>query len=93
VSYRAWTEFTGAIRAGQGSGFITRLDPETQRVFSAGVESATAGSATALAESYEFGRHRRLLDLGGGTGSFLARILNRHSAIEGGLFELLSAYW
>jgi hypothetical protein len=25
VSYRAWAEFTGAIRAGQGSGFITRL--------------------------------------------------------------------
>jgi hypothetical protein len=88
VSYRAWVEFTDAIRAGQGSGFITRLDPEDQRVFSAGVESATAGSAVALAGSYEFGRHRRLLDLGGGTGSFLVRILERHPAIEGGLFEL-----
>jgi hypothetical protein len=88
VSYRAWAEFTGAIRAGQGSGFITGLDPEAQRVFSAGVESATAGSAVALAESYEFGQHRRLLDLGGGTGSFLVRILSRHPAIECGLFEL-----
>jgi hypothetical protein len=88
VSYRAWAEFTGAIRAGQGSGFITRLDPEAQRVFSAGVESATAGSAVAVAEGYEFGRHRRLLDLGGGTGSFLVRILSRHPAIECGLFEL-----
>jgi O-methyltransferase domain/Dimerisation domain len=88
VSYRAWAEFTGAIRAGQGSGFITRLDPEAQRVFSTGVESATAGSAVALAERYEFGQHRRLLDLGGGTGSFLVRILSRHPAIECGLFEL-----
>jgi SAM-dependent methyltransferase len=88
VSYRAWAEFTNAIRAGQGSGFITRLDSETQRVFSAGIESATAGTAVALAESYEFGQHRRLLDLGGGTGSFLARILDRHPAIECGLFEL-----
>jgi SAM-dependent methyltransferase len=88
ISYRAWAEFTGAIRAGQGSGFITRLDPEAQRVFSAGVESATAGSAVALAESYEFGQHRRLLDLGGGTGSFLVHILQRHPAIECGLFEL-----
>lgn len=88
VSYRAWTEFTSAIRAGQGSGFITRLDSETQRIFSAGVESATAGSAIALAESYQFGQHRRLLDLGGGTGSFLVRILERHPAIECGLFEL-----
>lgn len=88
ISYRAWADFTGAIRAGQGSGFITRLDPEAQRVFSAGVESATAGSAAALAENYEFGQHRRLLDLGGGTGSFLVRILKRHPDIECGLFEL-----
>jgi hypothetical protein len=88
VSYRAWAEFTAAIRAGQGSGFITRLDPEDQRVFSAGVESATAGSTVALAESYEFGQHKRLLDLAGGTGSFLVRILERHAAIECGLFEL-----
>jgi SAM-dependent methyltransferase len=88
VSYRAWADFTGAIRTGQGSGFITRLDPEAQRVFSAGVESATAGSAAALAGSYDFGQHRRLLDLGGGTGSFLARILKLHPVLECGLFEL-----
>ena len=88
VSYGAWAEFTGAIRTGQGSGFITRLDPDTQRVFSAGVESATASSAAALADSYEFGQHRRLLDLGGGTGSFLVHILGRYPAIECGLFEL-----
>ena len=46
------------------------------------------GSAVALAGSYEFGRHRRLLDLGGGTGSFLVPILERHPEIECGLFEL-----
>ena len=85
---RVWAGFTDAIRAGQGTGYITRLDPEAQRVFSAGVESLTTGSAVALAESYEFGQHRRLLDLGGGTGSFLVRILKRHPAIECGLFEL-----
>lgn len=88
VSYRAWADFTGAIRAGRGTGFVTHLDPEGQRVFSAGVESVTAGSAVALADSYEFGQHRRLLDLGGGTGSFLVRILSRHPALECGLFEL-----
>lgn len=86
--YRAGAELTDAIRAGRGPGFITQLDPEAQRVFSEAIESVTAGSAVALAESYEFGQHRRLLDLAGGTGSFLVRILDRHPAIEGGLFEL-----
>jgi SAM-dependent methyltransferase len=85
--YPAWAEFTEAIRAGQGPSFPTDLDPETQRVYSAGVESVTAGSARALAESYEFGGHKRLLDLGGGTGSFLIPILERHPAIECGLFD------
>jgi SAM-dependent methyltransferase len=86
--YPAWAEFTDATRTGQGPGYITRLDPEAQRVYSAGVESVSTGSARALAESYEFGQHRRLLDLGGGTGSFLVPILERHPAIECGLFEL-----
>ena len=87
-TYPAWAEFTEAIREGRGPGFITRLDPEAQRVYSAGVESVSVGSARALADSYEFDRHRRLLDLGGGTGSFLVPILERHPAIECGLFEL-----
>jgi hypothetical protein len=82
-----WAEFTEAIRAGQGPSFFTRLDPETQRIYSAGVESVSAGSARALAEGYEFDRHHRLLDLGGGTGSFLIPILERHPAIECGLFD------
>ncbi len=46
-TYPAWAEFTDAIRAGQGPGYITRLDPEVQRIYSAGVESASAGSARA----------------------------------------------
>jgi hypothetical protein len=87
-TYPAWTEFTEAIRAGRAPGFITRLEPEAQRVYSAGVQSVSVGSAHALAESYEFDRHRQLLDLGGGTGSFLVPILERHPAIECGLFEL-----
>jgi hypothetical protein len=87
-TYPVWAEFTDAIRAGRGPGFITRLDPEAQRIYSAGVQSVSVGSARALAGSYEFDRHRQLLDLGGGTGSFLEPILERHPAIECGLFEL-----
>ncbi len=88
LSYRGWAEFTDAVRAGQGTGFITGLDPDGQRTFSRGVEAATTPAAVALAETYEFGRHRQLLDLGGGTGSFLVRILERHPALACGLFEM-----
>jgi hypothetical protein len=87
-SYRYWAGLTDAIRSGQAAGFIARLDPEAQRALSASVESLTTGSAIALAASYEFSQHRRLLDLGGGTGSFIVRILGRHAEIECGLFDL-----
>ncbi len=87
-SYRYWAGLTDAIRAGGATGFMTQLDAEAQRALSESVESVTAGSAAVLAASYEFGQHRRLLDLGGGTGSFLVRILDRHPEIECGLFDL-----
>jgi hypothetical protein len=87
-SFRYWAGLTDAIRAGGGTGFMAQLDPDAQRALSASVESITAGSAVALATSYEFGEHRRLLDLGGGTGSFLVCILDRHPDIECGLFDL-----
>jgi hypothetical protein len=86
-AYPVWADFTEAIRAGRSPSSSTRLDPEAQRTYSAGVQSITVGAARALAASYEFGRHRQLLDLGGGTGSFLEPILERHPAIQCGLFE------
>jgi len=88
LSYRFWADFSEAIRTGRGPGFMTGLDPEGQRTFSEGVEALTACTARALADAYEFERHRRLLDVGGGTGSFLRAILERHPALECGLFEL-----
>ena len=44
---------------------------EEHKIFSEGVEAFSAAHAAALAAMYDFSRHRRLLDLGGGTGSFL----------------------
>jgi len=90
MAYRHWLDFGEAVRTGSGPGFITRLDHEGQRIFSEGVQAATAGAARALAATYEFGRHRRLLDLGGGTGSFLLAILERREGLACGLFELPS---
>jgi precorrin-6B methylase 2 len=64
------------------------FDPEQQAIFSAGVEAATTGGALALAATYDFARHRRLLDVGGGTGSFLRAIGRQHPHLQLTLFEL-----
>jgi SAM-dependent methyltransferase len=61
---------------------------EEQQIYSAGVEAVTAGMAQALVMTYDFSCHRLILDLGGGTGSFLMAILGKHADVEATLFEL-----
>ena len=53
------------------------------------MEAFSAGHAAALAEAYDFSGHRRIMDPGGGTGSFLRAILERY--VEGTLYELPQA--
>jgi hypothetical protein len=74
ISYPGWLALEDAVRAGGGQAKFARFSAEEQQVFSAGVEAFSAATAAALAEGYEFSRHRRLLDIGGGTGSFLLAI-------------------
>ncbi len=91
VSYGLWAELEDAVRNGEGRRQFNRFTPEQQRIFSAGVEAFTAPAAAALASVYDFGRHRRMLDIGGGTGSFLLPILRRSPGLEATLFELPGA--
>jgi SAM-dependent methyltransferase len=89
LSYPAWQRLDEAVRNdGKKEDTLFDLPPEQSAIFSAGVEAATAGGALALAASYDFSRHTRALDLGGGTGSFLKIIRRQHPHLEGTLFEL-----
>jgi hypothetical protein len=86
IVYPLWEGLERAVRTdGPARGELTA---EQQKIFSEGVEALTAGPAYALATTYDFGRHRRLLDVAGGTGSFLVAILAVHPALKGTLFEL-----
>ncbi len=86
-----WMKLEEAVRTGQALFGQFKLTAEEQQIFSEGVEALTAGPAHALATSYDFSQHRRVLDLGGGTGSFLMAVLSQHSGLEGTLFELPGA--
>src|SRR5262249_61123032 len=55
------------------------------------VELFSRAGAVALEGFYDSGRHHRLLDIAGGTGSFLVALLQHHSALKGTLFELPGA--
>jgi SAM-dependent methyltransferase len=92
ISYPTWAGLEDAIRSGnapnlQGGAF----SEEDQRIFSEGVGTFMEGPAQALAHGYDFSRHRRLLDLGGGVGSLLVAVLRQHVGLDGTLFELAGA--
>jgi hypothetical protein len=87
LNYAMWMKLDEAVRQGQPVFKDLILTDEEQQIYSEGVEAFTTEAANRLATTYEFGRHRRILDLGGGTGSFLLAILNRHGNLDAVLFE------
>jgi hypothetical protein len=88
LSYPRWAGLAAAVRSGGGQLGYFRFTEEEQLIFSTGVEGFSAPAAAALANAYDFGRHRKILDVAGGTGSFLIPILRRHPDLHGTLFEL-----
>ncbi|MFN2452439.1 MAG: methyltransferase [Candidatus Dormibacteria bacterium] len=87
ISYPAWARLAESLARGP-SQEIFDLDDSLQEVASSGIESILAGPASALAATYDFGRHRRLLDIGGGTGSWTIAVARRHAQIAGTVFDL-----
>jgi SAM-dependent methyltransferase len=87
LSYVNWTRLADALRHGVAGGFFN-LSPEDGEIFAAGVEAITAGAAHALAESGVLAGRSRLLDVGGGSGSFLAAALVSHAGLRGTLVEV-----
>lgn len=71
LSYPRWVGLESAVRSGAGQSGFFRFSEEEQQIFSNGVEAFSTPAAVALAVAYDFGRHKRVLDLAGGTGSFL----------------------
>ena len=91
ISYPTWQKLEEAVRRGDGQAQFGEFNKEEQQIFSAGVESFSAPVAAALSTSYDFSSHRRVLDVGGGTGSFLVAVLRRQRILKGTLFELPGA--
>lgn len=85
LSRPAWSDLGDALR-GQAAP-RTIAEDETE-VFSLGVQSITAGAAHAFAEQPEVASARRMLDVAGGTGSFITAALHANAELSGTLVEL-----
>lgn len=87
ISYPAWIGFADALGSGPAQE-VFDLDDEAQEIVSAGIEAVLAGPARALPEKFDFAPHRRLLDIGGGTGSWTIAVAQRNPDLEATVVDL-----
>ncbi len=95
--WQGWGNFLYAVQTGQpafenvhGKPFFDYLgdDPEFAEHFNQAMTAMSAIAADAVADAYDFSGIRRLVDVGGGHGHLLSRILERFPKVRGTLFDL-----
>lgn len=88
VVYQQWAGLEEALRTARATLGYAHFTPAQQEIFSLGVAALTAPAAQALAAAYDFSGSRAVLDLAGGTGSFLRALLGRYPHLRTTLVEL-----
>jgi hypothetical protein len=95
--FQAWANLLGSIESGE-----TAFDkahgmsvwdfraqrPEEAQTFDRAMATITEEVAEAVLSVFDFARYQTVADIGGGQGTFIGRILARHRAIDGVLFDL-----
>jgi hypothetical protein len=85
VVYDQWRSLSDSVRTDRPGYGYDDFTPTHLETFTVGVEVLTAPTAEALAAAYEFSSHRSLLDLAGGTGSFVLAAQRRHPLLRGAI--------
>lgn len=95
-SWNAWGALLHSVRTGEnafehvhGTGVwqYRAAHPGESAIFDRAMTSLSRRGTAALLAAYDFGRFRRLVDVGGGNGALLAAILGAYPALEGVLFD------
>src|SRR5215468_4918396 len=95
--YQSWAKLLEAVRTGD-AGFVEAFgmpafeffskNPERGAVFDKAMTGHHGREADPMLDAYDFSSFNSLVDVGGGNGSLLIAILNRHHKMHGVLFDL-----
>lgn len=94
--YTAWGGLLESVRTGAtafdhvtGASFFEYLaaHPEAAAVFNEAMANSTEATARAVASAYDFSAAGTVVDVGGGTGTFLAGVLTANPNARGILFD------
>ena len=77
-----------AEAAGRGEPAATAAEDEATRAYSALMVASQPMVAEQVLDSFDFSRHRSLLDIGGGHGAFVREVATRHPRLQLALFDL-----
>lgn len=88
LSYPAWADLAGALARGRPARQIVEIDDELVPVMSAGIAAATAAACHALPAAAGLPAACRVLDIGGGTGSWSIALAAADPALTATVFEL-----
>ena len=95
--WQTWGHLLQAVKTGANafqevlgvdSWTYRQQNPEQNAIFNAAMTANSERINPAIITAYDFSRHIRIADLGGGQGSLLAAILKIHSGVQGVLFDL-----
>jgi SAM-dependent methyltransferase len=95
--HQAWGELLHSVRTGQagfekryGLPFFDYMVERSDRhaTYDAAMESVHGAETQPMLDAYDFGAFQSVVDVGGGNGSLLAAILERHPTVRGVLFDL-----
>jgi SAM-dependent methyltransferase len=94
--WQAWGELLHSVRTGGNAARHAlgmdvwehrRRNPEDQDVFDAAMRTLSRAATPGILAAHDFGRHRVLADIGGGTGALLAAVLRAHPGLRGVLVD------
>lgn len=97
AKWQSWGQLLESVRTGEtafqrvhGVEYFDYLDNhrDAAAIFHQAMTANTARSGGAISRVYDFSGIRRIVDVGGGYGLFLATILQAHPTIQGVLFDL-----
>ncbi len=94
-SYHRMSKIIDSVRTGKPvmEDFFDNLraDPEQQAIFYAGSGNKSRIESAAITEGYDFSKCGTLVDVGGGNGAFLSKILVSCEQVSGVLFDQQAA--
>ncbi|MBZ4418606.1 methyltransferase [Myxococcus sp. RHST-1-4] len=97
LSWQAWGDLKTSLETGlpsvekfMGTSFFNYMSthPEDAAIFNGSMAAYQTLNAPAVVNAYDFSSAKRIMDVGGGTGTLMSHILGAHPLARGTIFEM-----